>query len=117
MNYLEFKEDGLSLNGIALDEKTQCSIKTLSLIWGVDLKETCDRINQALQAFSDIWNTLKELVKRILEVLPQNEDICDLQEQEDTARQQQGRKAKKGNSKYQVVGEIQTAIKERICNL
>lgn len=77
MNYLEFKEDGLSLNGIALDEKTQCSIKTLSLMWGVELKETCDRINQALQAFSDIWNTLKELVERILEVLPQNEDICE----------------------------------------
>ena len=32
MNYLEIKEDGLSLNGIALDEKTQCSIKTLSRI-------------------------------------------------------------------------------------
>lgn len=77
MKYLEFKEDGLSLNGIALDEKTQCSIKTLSLIWGVELKETCDRINQALQAFSDIWNTLKELIERILEVLPQNEDICE----------------------------------------
>ena len=77
MNYLEIKEDGLSLNGIALDEKTQCSIKTLSRIWGIELKETCDRINQALQVFSDIWNTFKELIERILEVLPQNEDICE----------------------------------------
>ena len=70
MDYLEIKEGKISLKGIVLDEKTQYGIKALSLIWGIELKETCDRINRALQAFSDIWDTLKELAERILEVLP-----------------------------------------------
>lgn len=54
MDYLEIKEGGISLKGIVLDEKTRYGIKALSLIWGIELKETCDRINRALQAFSDI---------------------------------------------------------------
>lgn len=90
MDYLEIKEDGISLKGIVLDEKEQYGIKALSLIWGIDLKETCDRINRALQAFSDIWDTLKELLERILEVLPQREDICE---------SCQGRRTRHGSSK------------------
>ena len=77
MDYVEIKEGKISLKGIVLDEKIQHGIKVLSLIWGIGLKETCDRINRALQAFFDIWDTLKGLAGRILGVLPQREDICE----------------------------------------
>lgn len=77
MDYLEIKEGEINLKGIVLDEKTQYEIKALSLVWGIELKETCDRINRVLQAFFDIWDTLKELAERILEVMPQREDICE----------------------------------------
>jgi len=77
MDYLEIKEDGISLKRIVLGEKTQYQIKALSLIWGTELKETCDRINCILQAFSDTWDTVKELAECILEVLQQGRDICE----------------------------------------
>lgn len=78
MKKLIAQEDKITFGGAALPGSDTQKIKTLSLCMGEDIVTTCDRRNVLLQTLSDVWETLKDLGKRILEVLAaEKEDICE----------------------------------------
>ncbi len=78
MNQLIVWEDKITLGVVELSDSDTSKIRTLSLIMGEDIKTTCDRLNVLLQTLSDVWDTLKDLAEKILEVLAvEKEDICE----------------------------------------
>lgn len=79
MKLLEAKEDGITVAGQIADESTMERLYMLSLLFGEDIQETCDRINQFLQTFTDLVATIAEKLKSVFEMLTtENEGICEL---------------------------------------
>lgn len=75
MERIEYKEGIISVGGIEVEERVRNHLLTLSALCGMSIEETCDRINQVMQAFCNTADSLKEIMKKLSEV--ETEDICE----------------------------------------
>jgi hypothetical protein len=71
---LEYKEGKALFGGTDFTKWVKC----LSAIYGEDTETTCIKLDSVMQAFCDIWETLKEAIQDIIELLNETQkDICE----------------------------------------
>ena len=77
MRYLEIKEGVLVVGGRTAGEDIKNSLFAVSALNNISIKETCDRINLIMQAFSDLADTLKSVIEILKEVFEKSKVDCE----------------------------------------
>lgn len=74
---LQVTEEGiLVVGGEEATDEIRETIISLSQISGISVKEACERINLAINTFSECWQTLENALKALAEVFQQVEEIA-----------------------------------------
>ncbi len=77
MGYLEIKEGVLVIGGSVAGEDIQNSLFAVSVLSGISIQETCDRLNLIMQAFSNFEDTLKNMMESLQEVFEELKVDCE----------------------------------------
>nr|WP_298544097.1 hypothetical protein [uncultured Lachnoclostridium sp.] len=77
MGRFEYKEGILFVGGQVAADSTRAVIAALSAYTGMDIKTTCDSLNQLLQSFDDTLASLKDVAEEIGKLLEVSQDICE----------------------------------------
>lgn len=76
MDRIEYREGKIFCNG-SRTEEFEKTIFVLSALSGKTISETCDLLNQILQAFCDTVESLKSLLEQLGEAFGVLKDICE----------------------------------------
>lgn len=76
MDRIEYREGNIFCNG-SRTEEFEKAVFALSAVGGKTVKETCDLLNQILQAFCDTAESLKSLLEQLGEAFGVSKDICE----------------------------------------
>lgn len=77
MNRIEYREGVIICNGSRTGKELEKSICFLSELCEKTVQETCDLLNQILQAFCDTTESLKSLMEQLGEAFEVSKDICE----------------------------------------
>lgn len=78
MDRIEYKEGMIEYGGQKASNQLKVLVACLSAYTGQEQKETCDLLNQLLQSFESLWDSVKDLIERLDEILTDvSKDICE----------------------------------------
>ena len=78
MGQFEYKEGILFAGGQVAADSTRAVIAALSACTGIDIKTTCDSLNQLLQSFDMLVNGLQDVLQALRQALTEvSQDICE----------------------------------------
>lgn len=78
MGRFEYKEGILFVGGQMAEDRTRAVIAALTACTGMDIKTTCDSLNQLLQSFDMLVNGLQDVLQALGEAFTEvSQDICE----------------------------------------
>ena len=78
MGRLEYKEGILFVGGQEAADRTRAVIAVLSAYTGMDIETTCDSLNQLLQSFDMLVDSLQDVLQALGQAFTEvSQDICE----------------------------------------
>ena len=78
MGQFEYKEGILFVGGQVAADSTRAVIAALSACTGMDIKTTCDSLNQLLQSFDMLVDSLQDVLQALGQAFTEvSQDICE----------------------------------------
>lgn len=78
MSRIEHKEGVLLVGGQEAQDSATAAIAALSAYTGMDIETTCDSLNQLLQSFDMLVNSLRDVLQALREAFTEvSKDICE----------------------------------------